>query len=265
MARYEVVVDASFELGPRRSGWRLGEPLEPVDVWFQGRKFTWHPGDHETYPVITTLIEDDSNYQAERLATERLLSALTFDNKSAIVLHEGATSHKREGDAAVLRQPRRPALIHRVAPELAVDRDSDLAICLALFREANSTKSFALSFLSFWKAIEVAIGRERFRPWVEENAAILEEAWLRGGAQPQEDWFAYLNESRIAAAHAVPNGDDAFQIDPDDPDVRQRLAADSSKVRILAMRAVEERWPRPVTEIDPPDELLGKADKTWRR
>lgn len=145
MATYEVAVDASFDLAPRRRDWKLGDPREPVEVWFQRRKFTWHPGDEETYAVVTTAIADPSDYEAERLATERFLSALTYDSLAATVLFESATGFER--DTPVIKQPRRPAHLHRVAPELVVgNSDPDLAKCLALFvrpthRAATHTSS----------------------------------------------------------------------------------------------------------------------------
>ena len=191
----------------------------------------------------------------------RFLSALAYENySSAVVIAEGATGGRGELDPPVLRQPRRPSLIRRVPPEIVSPFDSELALCLALMREAASSRSPALTFLSYWKTVEVAVGKSRFKKWVTDTCLDLQEAWTHDGGDGPRDWFAYLNESRIAAAHALPHGDDPFAVDPDDPAVRRRLREDVAKISLLARRAVEEIWPRPVADNDPPEELLGRNE-----
>lgn len=75
--RYEIAVDSEFELRPRRRDWSLTDPPEPVDVWFQGRRFIWHPGNDRNCAIVTTIASDGDDFTTEAEATERFLSALS--------------------------------------------------------------------------------------------------------------------------------------------------------------------------------------------
>lgn len=264
--RFEIAVEAEFELRPRRANWRLGDPAEPVDVWFQKRRFLWHPGDAENYPIVTTPYEDD-DFTEESVATQRFLSALsrTYDwglYVSVVGFGEGHGTPQSEFDPPTWKEPRRYGrLMHRVAPELVVpEGDTDLMLCLGLLREGRNSHSAALSFLSYWKVIEVVIGRNERdqRRWISKNAKVLRDAWDPDPSKPRRDWFEHFNKARTRAAHAIPRKGVAPS-DPDDTRVRDLLTADVSKIHLLAVRAVHERWgDHPVWENDPPEELLGR-------
>lgn len=264
--RYEIAVNAEFELRPRRNDWRLGDPLEPVGVWFQKRRFLWHPGDAEYCPIVTTSYEGD-DFTEESIATERFLSALSRTHDwglylSTVGFGDGHGTPQDEFDAPTWKQPRRYGrLMHRVAPELVVpEEDADLRLCLGLLREGRNSQSVALTFLSYWKVIEVVIGRSERNQmrWISKNARAVLESWDRDLPNPPRDWFAHLNRARLRAAHAIPRKG-VTPVDPDNTRLRNALGADVSKVHLLAVRAMHERWgPSPVWENDPPDELLGK-------
>jgi Nuclease-related domain len=79
-----------------------------------------------------------------------------------------------------------------------------------------------------------------------------------------EEWFEHLRQSRVAAAHAVPRDPGHLSIDPDDPDLFPRLAIDANRMRLLAQRAIERRWPKPVRYVDPPADMLGRGAE-WEK
>jgi hypothetical protein len=197
----------------------LVRPQEPVQIWFRGRRFTWHPGTETILPIVTVMIRDADNYSAERLATNRLLSAIAYSTGMPIrEVTSTASGFKKEGDPPLLRQPRGGVVAMRVGPQVVVvEEDYDLLKCLALYREGAG--SGALAFLSYWKVIEVAVGRERFNHWVKNNAAELGRGWSQERSEPDrtpDQWFEHFRQSRNAAAHAVPRDTEDLDIDPDD-------------------------------------------------
>lgn len=267
--RYEVAIDAEFELRPRRADWKVGDPPEPIDIWFQGRRFLWHPGSETTYPILTTPAANSDDWHDDQLAVARFLSALSATHMwglRAAARWEGTMVPREEFDTPTWTEPRGAFHIHRVTPELVVPiDDGDRLRCLGLMREARNSNSAALRLLTYWKVIEVCVeGDERkLNDWVNVNVRQLEEPWARDAGVPrkeirQKDWFGYFKEARVAAAHAIPRGSEPFTIDPDDPTIRNRLQIDGHKIQLLAVRAVIEKWEQPVIENDPPAELLGQ-------
>jgi hypothetical protein len=106
--RYEVALETSLEPTPP-GGWKLGpdgkfvRTREPVQIWFQGRRFTWHPGTASVLPVITVMIRDADDYSAERRATNRLLSAVSYETGMPIgEVTSSASGFKKEGDPPLL-------------------------------------------------------------------------------------------------------------------------------------------------------------------
>ncbi len=171
--RYEVAVDSllDFRIYPQRGmtpgqqPWieRMKEATEsrdPVTIAFEGWRFTWHPGSGEVLPVVTVPIDDSENYEEERFAMERFLSALSFQFGYGVTVYSAAASGiKKELDSPLLQQPRLKGTIFPApdAIELA-DASRELSLCLALVREGMSSSSRALAYLTYWKAVEVAIG-----------------------------------------------------------------------------------------------------------
>jgi hypothetical protein len=246
--RYEVAVDTALDL--RKPG-KLG-PLkrltkEPVSIWFQGRRFTWHPRTDESMPIVTVPFEDSGNYEEERFAMEKFLSALSFHfNAGITVVVDASTGFKSELDTPLLRQPPMRGATFPSPNALQVPEDEELALCLGHMREGRSATSLAYQYLSFWKVIEVAVGAERFMEWVGSAAEAL---WHEEGLDAT-GWFARLNDARNASAHAIRNNPESLRYYPDDPSSRLQIRDDADKVRRLAKQAIERRWPQPVKETN---------------
>lgn len=256
--RYEVSVDTSLELRkypPRGGGIRrlieITKSRDPVSVWFQGRRFTWHPGTEESRVIITVPIKDGENYDAERFAMERFLSVLSFHFGFGVtVAEEAASGFKKELDPPLLQHPHLPGTIFPSPAALDVTDDDELTLCLAHLREGMAATSVAFRYLSFWKAIEVAIDRPRFATWVGAAAV---RGWPDEGLDAG-GWFDRLNDGRNAAAHAVRFDSESLHYHPDDPLSRKKLLEDVDKVWQVARAAIQDRWPNPVKETGPPPE-----------
>jgi hypothetical protein len=256
--RYEVAIETfiDFRVYPPK-GRALGQKpwiermkeatnsTEPMNILFEGRRFRWHPGAGDVLPTVTVPIQDADNEEPERAAMLRFLSALSYAYGYGITIYSEASSgNKTELDPPLLVQPRMKPTIFPVPDEVEVTyKDEELSLSLALMREGAASTSKALQYLSYWKAIEVAIGDAAYRSWLGPAASQLEATDPRSA----DDWFNYLNETRIAAAHALPTGE-KLQHDPDDPSMSVRLTRDVGTIFQLARRAIGERWPDPVIE-----------------
>lgn len=257
--RFEVAIDSFLDLrvypkrgrAPGEEPWikRLQDaPRDPTTISFEGRRFTWHPGKGGVLPVVTMPIEDSENYTQEQLAMERFLSALSFQFGYGITVYGAcASGFRKELDPPLLHQPRMKPTVYPVPASIELaDESKELSLCLRIVREGLSSSSPALAFLSFWKAVEVAVGDPDFKGWIGPAAVT---SWPEAGLTARQ-WFGRLNETRVAAAHALPRGK-GLRYDPDDPSLGARLREDLSRIHDLARRAIEERWPRPVTPRGP--------------
>jgi hypothetical protein len=252
---YQVAVDSLFDfrvypergMAPGQKPWieRLQEATEarePFTISFEGRVLTWHPGSDEFLPVVTIPISDSDNYEEERFAVERFLSALSFEFGFGVTVYSaGASGFNGELDPPLLQQPRMKPTINPAPDAVEVaEASEELSLCLALIREALSSASRILAYLSYWKAIEVAVGDPDYRSWIGPEAVAL---WPEEG-RTAESWYERLKETRNAAAHAIPQR--APQYHPDNPTLTSRLTEDVERLHWLAMKAIRERWPRPV-------------------
>src|SRR6266540_5159326 len=98
----------------------------------------------------------------------RFLSALSDAYGYGITIYSDAGSgYKSEFDPPLLVQPRMKPTTFPAPDEVEVRyQDEELSLCLALMREGASSTSKALRYISYWKAIEVAIGGAAFRSWL---------------------------------------------------------------------------------------------------
>lgn len=258
--RYEVAIETPAILG-RRSDWdrlefMLHQEAEPVAIWYEGRRFTFFPGDRDHYAVVTVPFANANDYREERVATERFLSALCFHVGHPIrVVLDSASGFKGEFDAPLLWQPRWMRSFTDVARELVVENDPRLQLALGLYREGMSATSPALRVLGFWKVVEVALGvtddKSEFREWMSSAIDEASGEWgMPEGEAPKTpgEWFLWLNDSRNAASHGLRDWAGKLTHDPHDPDTRRRLQMDADRLQSLARRAVLDSWPKAVTD-----------------
>jgi hypothetical protein len=225
----------------------LRRPTEPVAILFEGRTFTWFPGDDDHYPSVALPFEGD--YEAERRSMQRFLSALSYHLQQPIrVDFEAAQGSRREDSPPLARASRRGGLILTGPSELRVVEDDSLRLCLALFRDAFSSQSPFYEFLGYYKVLEVVTGGDLDRDrWIHEHAGEHAAEWraLEGEDERPSDWAIYFkNSSRNAIAHALRSREDAAHIDPDDPSDQARLRRDARFLAILAKQGIDERWPK---------------------
>jgi hypothetical protein len=259
--RFEVAVDSMLEFrvyppsgrAPGQEPWieRMKEATasrEPMTILFEGRRFTWHPGSDEILPTVTVPIEDEDDFEAEHFAMERFLSALSFEFGYGVTVFTAAGSGlKKELDPPLLQAKRMKATIFPTPDTIELaDTSSELSLCLALVREGMCSTSRALAYLSYWKAVEVAVGDPEHKSWIGPAAEAL---WPEAG-RGSNAWYKRLNETRIAAAHAIPSGE-RLKYHPDDPALDSRLREDVERARLLAHRAIGERWPNPIRKTGP--------------
>lgn len=125
-------------------------------------------------------------------------------------------------------------------PEV-IDRKQRLAI--ALMREARGLQHVAFSFLSFYRVLEVAVGKAQVKAWVNDavlrlapgRAVEARDELLATGVADIADHI-YVS-GRCAIAHA---GGDPI-VDPDDPTDATRLYREKPLIEGLAELAVEEK------------------------
>jgi hypothetical protein len=251
--RYEVGVrtNLTFHTQPPPYGAEFPPP-ETVVMEFEGRRFVWHavgPDDdgEARWPVVTTMVADADDYTAERLATERFLSALAFTTHHPIeVLITGGGGWKQEMDTPSVGALRRGYGDHlNDAPaEIVTVEDDRLMTVLGYYRDGLNTGSPFYKFLAFWNALDVAC--EDFEgglpPWIRATAP--RYAHVRGeAAPPADDWWDYLqNDRRSAVAHAVRDPDRGEELDPNDPADRGKLGTDARFLDELVQVRIRERW-----------------------
>lgn len=284
--RYEVSVQTNLafhtrgEFAPPIRD--LPRQAETVAIEFEGRRFLWHAvpplvidlpdrgivgrvrnrlGDalgqvarylervvrQDRWPTVTTPIEDAGDYESERLAMARFLSALAYETQQGMEVQAGGGA----GMPAEFDPPIAtgvvfgPGYYMRAAPaEVVVVDDDRLRLVLGYYREALGIESPYFKFLAYWNALEVAC----------EDASSSLGAWIRETMEahpglgreddPPADWSEYLyNERRHAVAHAVRDPKYGVpDLDTDEPDTRGRFYQDARLVGDLVRLRVGERW-----------------------
>jgi hypothetical protein len=248
MARYEVTVRSTLCFSTEPYSVELAV-AEQVSILFDGREFVWHANTEPTqhgvlWPSVTVMVADGNDYDAEKLATRRFLSALSFAYDTAMgEIDSGASGYKQRLDPPLVISPGRhlAGMVHDAPSELIVAGDNRLRLTLALAREGVSSDSPFYRFLAIYNALDAAF---------DNDEALRDQFILHGLANERlpataspPDWAAYLRDSnRNAIAHAVrvlgkPT------LDPDEPTDRDRLAADNRLLIRLVHDRVNQRWP----------------------
>jgi hypothetical protein len=254
MARYDVAVNSDLAFHTRKPPFAASDfpGPETVAIDFEGRRFVWHtvPPDpltgQERGPTVTTMVADPNDYEAERVAMARFLSALAYATRQSIeVVSGGAAGVPAEFDPPVATALRHfGAHMHEAPAEIVVVDDDRLRLVLGYYREGLGTDSPYFRLLAFWNALEIACEDfdGKMRAWV--RATMEEYPHLRGGDEPAPaDWWTHFTEERRhAVAHAVRSEGRGDDLDPDDPDTRARFYRDARLFEDLVRMRVGQRW-----------------------
>jgi hypothetical protein len=287
--RYEVAVVTNLALHTRPDfAPRLDDRPQPetVVIEFEGRRFVWHavpPLELDTRPqggmfararrllaralgtaalkletvhrqergpTVTTPIDDMNDYEAERLATARFLSAIAYETRQAVEVEAGGGAGvPAEFDPPVATALRQFGDYLQQAPaEVVVVDDDRLRLVLGYCRycrEGLSTESPYFKFLAFWNALEVAADdlAGGLESWVQQTMKAHSGLGNHVDPPPADWWDRLLNERRHAAAHAIRDPWRGVpDLDPDDPDVRSSFYNDARMLDDLVRLRVRQRW-----------------------
>jgi hypothetical protein len=226
---------------------------ETVTIEFENRRFVWHvtppteEGD-ERWPTVTTMIEDPDDYEVERLAMARLLSAIAFETQQGIeVLSGGAAGVLEELDRPVATALRRGvgSRLHQAPAEVVVADDERLRLVLGYYREGVGTGSPYFRFLAFWNALDVACEdlQGGMGAWIRDTMNEIPGLAHHAESPPADWWEHLLTERRHAVAHAVRDPERGVSdLDPDDPESRARFYQDARLLDNLVGLRVRQRW-----------------------
>lgn len=231
----------------KQRGWIMAH-IDPSMAWpvrtqrivYLGQEYWIIPVTNDAYPAVAVRSnEANDNDLRERIL--RFLSVLSWIQDSGVSLisfgggsHLHAYSRPKGGGLMISKQ-----FDLRYLPEVI---DPKARLALALMREARGLKHIAYSFLTFWRILEVAVGKKRIQTWAAGAIGRLtnrsaKEAIGKIQESGVEDISKHLYVSgRCAVAHAGNNP----IIDPDQPEDSWRLAREKPLVEALAVLAVEE-------------------------
>lgn len=256
--RYEVAIATDVGwVAPREPGENIftspARQPETTVIEFDGRRFVWHAlrtahDDKLCWPVISVMIANVNNPDADLIATNRFISALVFVTKQAMsYVTSSTTGFKAELDPPFLGQPgAAPTLLMEAPTEIVVEDDERLRLVIALIREAAAAESPFYRFLAFYNALDAAfdsVAGDR-QSFIDAALADVDKP---AGHHPTFTWSNYLHDSlRNAVAHTIRNRPGSRSLNPDDFADRRALDEASRHVEVLARRRVGERWPQGV-------------------
>ncbi len=233
-------------------------PTEASIYKFRAYDLLLRPGDNITYPSIS-LKYDDYRIDADtaRKTIMHFVSSLAWYEDSPIHLKTwiGGSRCFNIGRPGTAGEPLRPVAPFFPVKSLGVrdlpdTLDGNIRAALAFYREGLTLDSISYSFLSFYKIINLFVGRNgkggKQERWINDNLASLPN---RSDAQKRVDELRktcndigqYLYGScRCAVAHADA-GIGKF-IDPEDIAELNRLAADLPLIRALSQIVIEKEY-----------------------
>ena len=215
-------------------------PVRVQKIVYLRQEFWIIPITNDAYPAIAVRSSGASdNELRERIL--RFLSVLSWiENSGASLISFGGGGHlypylRPKGGGLGVREK----FDLRYFPKVT---DPEARLALALMREARSLKHIAYSFLTFWRALEVAVGKNKIQTWAAGAISRLTDhrakeaiGKIQEGGVKDISKHLYVS-GRCAVAHAVSNP----IIDPDQPEDSWRLASERPLVEALAVLAVEE-------------------------
>lgn len=222
---------------------RTAWPTKPQTFTFEGYQIWVMPITTDNYPGLAASKPADMDRDECFALLHRALSVLAWlQDTGAVVAHmSGGNLPRMMGMPQTFGNAIRDEF---ELSDLPVIEDPAGKLALALMREGRGLNHPGYSFLSFFRALEVAIpeGKAR-RAWVTENIDKLDghrarEALGKLKATVQGDIGKHLFESgRCAVAHAKADP----IINPDDPRDARRLDAERPVIEALAVLAIQER------------------------
>ncbi len=217
-------------------------PTRLQTLKYQGHKYWVIPVTTDAYPGIAARTDGIGRSELQRQIL-RLLSVISWVESGGAILNSfsgGGLPHSL-GRKLESSYTRSGGLDLSYLPDVT---DQDARLALALMREARGLNHSAYSFLSFFRAIEIAVGdgnkRKKWMPTAIESLTDKRaiEAIQEVRAAGVTDIALHLFESgRCAIAHATSRP----IINPDDPNDTWRLRRELPIVEQLAERAIEER------------------------
>jgi hypothetical protein len=213
-------------------------------------------------PMASVFVPGTEQSPAVAEALQRFFSAMVFRYGQPVedVTHggmggddpwnpHGARAQRYYSATYVLDAPR----------EIAVVQDEALWLALALHREGVNATSSIYRCLCFKNVLDAVfnVERETVRPGVPTPEATDRDEFINSRASlfaewhkvvpPASNWGTYFrDEIRNAAAHVV-RAEGKRVLNPDRPRERVLLQSDASVLLNLAVEAIGERWPMPVT------------------
>ncbi len=216
-------------------------PVQVQKIVYLGQEFWIIPITSDAYPGVAVKAQGATKEKLREIIL-RFISVLSWiENSGASLVSFGGGSHliaysrSKRGGFLICNQ-----IDLRYLPEIT---DPKAKLALALMREARGLKHIAYSFLTFWRVLEVAVGRNKIKTWVSDALGRItdhraKEAIAKIAESGVKDVSEHLYISgRCAVAHAGNNP----IIDPDQPEDSWRLAREIPLVEALAVLAIEER------------------------
>jgi len=216
-------------------------PVRVQRVVYLGEEYWIIPVTSDAYPGIAVRTnQKDQNVVRERIL--RFLSVLSWvEGKGAVLISFGGGgavhAYKRKSNSGLVI---RDQFDLRYLPEIT---DPKAQLALALMREGRGIGHISYSFLSFYRVLEVAIGKPGIAQWIEHEIKHLprgsgSEALAKLISTGVSDVAKHLYVSgRCAIAHAGSNP----IIDPDKPADSSRLYQERPLIECLAEIAIENK------------------------
>ena len=217
-------------------------PVTVQKITYKKYEYWIIPVTRDAYPGIAARVEGISREEQQRKMM-RLLSIISWVEDKGVALKSftgGSFPHpqsKHSESGFIVRN-------NFDFTYLPVIDDENTMLTLALMREGRSLNHPGYSFLSFFKVLEVAVGKgNKRKAWMSDalrriNDYRAKEAITKIEAQGVSEVAKHLYESgRCAITHASSEP----IINPDDPTNSQRLYIELPIMEKLAELAIEER------------------------
>ncbi len=222
--------------------------IEPSMAWparvqrivYFGQEFLILPVTNDAYPAVAVKA-CGANDDELRERILRFLSVLSWiKDGGASVVSFGGGSHllahlRPKGGGLMICNEIDLRYLPRVSAPKA-------RLALALMREGRSLKHIAYSFLTFWRVMEVAVGKNEIMDWIAKAIPRLTEARAKEAIGKIQD-----GDEKIISEHLYVSGRCAIAhagsepiVDPDQPKDTWRLAQEMPLVEALAVLAIEE-------------------------